>query len=42
MRALGIVVVPLLEAMDQFFHLLRKRIVTGRENAFKPTLIDGA
>jgi hypothetical protein len=38
----GVVLVVILQPMDQLFHLIWERIVTSRENALKPTLIDGA
>jgi hypothetical protein len=42
MRTLGILTIAVPEAMDQFLHPLRKRIVTRRENVLQPTFIDGA
>ena len=38
---LFIVLVVILQPMDQFFHLVWERILTGRENTLEPTLIDG-
>ena len=37
----GVVLVVFLELMDEFFHPVRERIMTSRENTLEPTFIDG-